>query len=330
MTTRSTPTTNTPTTSSGKICLTKRHDSHSQSRSSSSPMRLRREPEQRQRAASTPKNLPVKPTVSPDALASTCSAATSSVAAVSASAAPVQRLQPSWMRSKPRHEVNPTAHQQQDQQRALDRDAFLAPARRRRAPAGRAAPENPRRRPAAGASRPGTGKEPELQRAGQQQRHPEQHENQRRAAQSALGLRGEQGVGGGVVRGVVGVEQQRHDQSDADAERKRQQQPRHGKVGADDVAGVDQRENVGRRREEQERDCGADARALAVDAGEQRHDRARTHGQHRPGQRGGRIRNEPRRAAAEKARDVCFGISAVIAPAMKNAGSRHSSTCAAR
>ena len=27
---------------------------------------------------------------------------------------------------------------------------------------------------------------------------------------------------------------------------------------------------------------------------------------------------------------VCFGINAVIAPAMKNAGTRHSSTCAAR
>ena len=45
MRTRITPTTNTPTTSSGKICLTKRHDSHSQSRSSSSPMRRAGEPD---------------------------------------------------------------------------------------------------------------------------------------------------------------------------------------------------------------------------------------------------------------------------------------------
>ncbi len=40
MTTRIMPTTKTPITSSGKICFTKRQDSHSQSRNSSSDSRF--------------------------------------------------------------------------------------------------------------------------------------------------------------------------------------------------------------------------------------------------------------------------------------------------
>ena len=140
----------------------------------------------------------------------------------------------------------------------------------------------------------------------------------------------ERRVGGLVVRRVVGAEEQRHDQPDADAEGEREQEARDGEVGADDAAGVDERQDVGRGREEQEGDRRAEPGALAVDAREERHDRARAHGQQRTGRGRGGIGDGLRALRPRKRVIDSLGISAAIAPAMKNAGSRHSSTCAAR
>ena len=109
MTTRSMPTTNTPTTSSGKICLTKRHDSHSQSRSSSAESRCRARTRSAPRASATPKNLPVKPMRRPAGVGIDESAANSSVAAISARLARVQPVTPSWMFSSPRQRAKPIA-----------------------------------------------------------------------------------------------------------------------------------------------------------------------------------------------------------------------------
>ena len=53
---------------------------------------------------------------------------------------------------------------------------------------------------------------------------------------------------------VRAAKDERHDHPDADAERKRQHEARDGQVGADDAAGVDQRQDVRSGREEQERD----------------------------------------------------------------------------
>ncbi|MPN29994.1 hypothetical protein SDC9_177451 [bioreactor metagenome] len=72
--------------------------------------------------------------------------------------------------------------------------------------------------------------------------------------------------------GVVGAEDKRHDQADADAESQREQKARDGEIRADDAAGVNQCQNVGGRREEQEGDRRAEPRTFLVDTGEQRND----------------------------------------------------------
>ena len=268
MSTRSTPTANTPATSSGKICLTKRQDSHNQSRSSSSAIRVRASQASASSAASTPTKRPVMPMPSPDALASMRNAANSSVAAIErkGDAGPAVEAFLDALEAAPGRVAH--GHQQRDQHRALDRHALLAVAgverhqTLERTTAASAAPRSGRSRLTQASVR-----NAELQRSCQQQRHPQQHEGQRpRGRARARACAANSSVGRVVVRGVVVVEQQRHDETDADAEREREQQARDREVGTDDVAGVDQREDVAGRREEQERHRRADARALAVDA----------------------------------------------------------------
>ena len=152
----------------------------------------------------------------------------------------------------------------------------------------------------------GPGQHVQLQRAGEQQRHPHEQEHQRHPPH-ARALRAEGAVGGEVVRGVVGAEQQRHDQADADAEGERQHEARNRQIRPDDAAGVDQRQDVGRRREEQEGDRRAEARALLVDAGEERNDGARAHRQQRTRGGGGRVGHGLAGVAPEEAGDGLLG-----------------------
>jgi hypothetical protein len=121
-----------------------------------------------------------------------------------------------------------------------------------------------------------------------------------------------------------------HDHADADAEGERQHDARDGDLGAERDAGVGQREDVGGRGEEEEGDGRPQPGALAVDAGEQRLHGAGADGEQAAGAGGGRVGHPARRIGPEEARDRCCGISAESAPAMKKAGTRHSSTCAAR
>jgi len=101
---RSTPTTNTPRMRSGMIWRTKRQVSHRKDCISSAGRRCA----VRQSAASSNRtitNLPVNTTCSPPGTGTSCAAATSSVAATSASATGLQRLGPSSMRPSPRQAV---------------------------------------------------------------------------------------------------------------------------------------------------------------------------------------------------------------------------------
>ena len=100
------PTMKTPTTSSKKICLTNRQDSHSQACQSSARSR-RAYRSTTHRASATANARPVSPTCSPPAWGVSRKAATSKVAAASPRAIQVQRLAPSTMFSKPFHAVAP-------------------------------------------------------------------------------------------------------------------------------------------------------------------------------------------------------------------------------
>jgi len=102
---------------------------------------------------------------------------------------------------------------------------------------------------------------------------------------------------------VVAVENRRHDEADADAECQRECDAGERKVVADGRAGIGDCQDVAGRREEQERDRRPDARALAVDAGEQRDDRARADREHAAGERGGRIGDALGGVAPQIARD---------------------------
>ncbi len=84
----------------------------------------------------------------------------------------------------------------------------------------------------------------------------------------------EQGVGFPVVAGVIAPEQHRHQQADADAEQQAKRKAREGEFRTEDGAGVGEGKHVAGRREEQERDGGAQPCAFLVDAGEERNDGA--------------------------------------------------------
>ncbi len=137
----------------------------------------------------------------------------------------------------------------------------------------------------------------------QEQRHPQQQEHERRPVHAPGVLRGEHRIGGAVVGRVVAAEDERHDEPDADAEHEREHEARQREVGTDHAAGVDQRQDVGRRGEEQERDGRAEARALGEDPGKQRNDRARADGEQRPGGGSRGVGGRPGRVAAEEAGD---------------------------
>ena len=196
-------------------------------------------------------------------------------------------------------------HQQQaDQDGALDAHAFFAFAGIKRQPVeqGGLPGLGPRHRQLDADQR--GGERPQLERACNQQGNQGQQNAQCRWGNG--GLVGEQGVRLAVMLGIVPPEDLRHQQANADAEQQAQHQPGHGKLHAQDAAGVGQRHDVARRREKQEGDRRADAGAFAVNAGEQRHDGARADRNQRTGQGGGRVGNIGGGVPAQPARDAGF------------------------
>ncbi len=120
-------------------------------------------------------------------------------------------------------------------------------------------------------------------------------------------LGGKHGIGALIVCLVILAEDQSHDQTDADAKRQREEQAGESQVRADHPTGVDQRQDIGRRREEQEGDCRPNPGAFLVDPGEERNDGAGAHCQHRAGQGRRRVRDHLGRVAPQEARDGVLG-----------------------
>ena len=191
--------------------------------------------------------------------------------------------------------------EQRDQHRAMERETFFA----LRRIVGREIEQQ-----ALDAVRPGE-RQRERDPCIEQQRHLERAEHQQAQEHGEQvprgpvdpGAAGEAIVGGLRPRQVVAVEDRRHDEADADAEHQRQGDARQGEIVADGRAGVGDGQDVAGRREEQERDRRSDARALAVDAGEQRDDRARADREHAAGERGCRIGDALGGVAPQIARD---------------------------
>lgn len=91
----------------------------------------------------------------------------------------------------------------------------------------------------------GIGEESELERSHKQEGDPCRQERERRPAHPARFVSCEKSVRGLVAGRVVGAEQHRHDQADANAECERQQEARRGEVGTEHAARIDERQDVG-------------------------------------------------------------------------------------
>ena len=126
----------------------------------------------------------------------------------------------------------------------------------------------------------------------------------------------------------VAAEDQVHQQADHHAEHHRAHGPRQPDVRTQHPRGQDDRQGVDRRPGVEEGRGRPDARAHAVDAGEQRQHRAGAHRQHGARHRRDAVgddlaaRRRPRYFITE-----AWLTKTQIAPAMKKAGTRHSSTC---
>ena len=137
-------------------------------------------------------------------------------------------------------------------------------------------------------------------------------------------------VGRFVVCRIRFAEEPRHQQSNAHAEDDGEHHARQRDIHPDSDAGQRDGEDIHRWPHEEERDRRADARALLIDTGKEWHDGAGADCQHESADGRGRVGDpfgvlRPRYLVM-----ASFGTSAANAPAMRNAGNRHSSTCAAR
>ncbi len=164
-------------------------------------------------------------------------------------------------------------------------------------------------RPRAGQGEGGiaAGQQPYLQRARDQ--HAQQQHEKDPGSRGDLGAlrKRARAVGLAVVRLVVLVKKERHQQTDADPKDDREDDPRQGNVHPDLHAGERDGQDVDRRADEQKGDRRPQSRALLVDAGKEGHDRARADGEHKTAHRRRGVRDPLGRVAAQVLCDRFLG-----------------------